>query len=140
MFVDDVDWSDLNSLRDYRLGRMTQFGANMDFRFKGKFKSSGEGGDESNEALEEQDSDGLAIDPMAGDLAIIFPIIEMAGWHVIFGNELMYVVNQENEINDNKVNRSLQLKYDKIIRKSQHYKSLISIFKNIEESTESIVK
>lgn len=68
MFVDDVDWSDLNSLRDFRLGRMTQFGANMDFRFKGKFKSSGEGGDESNEALEEQDSDGLAIDPMAGDL------------------------------------------------------------------------
>jgi glycosyltransferase involved in cell wall biosynthesis len=46
--------------------------------------------------------------PMAGDLALMWPILEMAGTHSRFIPDCLYVYNTENPINDEKKNKELQ--------------------------------
>jgi glycosyltransferase involved in cell wall biosynthesis len=63
---------------------------------------------------------------ITGDLAIIYPIIEMAGKHVLCVNEVLYVINHESMINDFKLNYHLQLKMDYHIRTSCKYNAIDS--------------
>lgn len=62
--------------------------------------------------------------PMAWDMAMMFPMAEMAGPRQAFINEINYVYNMANQINDNKVNPQLQRDLDKYIRCQPPYKKL----------------
>lgn len=58
---------------------------------------------------------------MAGDLAFMFPILEMAGFHSRFISKIMYVYNIQTGINDSTLNSGLQSQMDKVIRgKNKH--------------------
>lgn len=46
--------------------------------------------------------------PMTGDLAVMYPIMEMCGAHTAFVPDIIYIYNAENSMNDNKVNIELQ--------------------------------
>lgn len=46
--------------------------------------------------------------PMTGDLAVMYPIMEMCGSHTAFVPDIIYIYNAENSMNDNKVNIELQ--------------------------------
>ncbi len=42
--------------------------------------------------------------PMAGDVALIIPLLEMAGEHVRYIDEVLYLYNRINPISDHKKN------------------------------------
>lgn len=59
---------------------------------------------------------------VTGDQAIIYPMIEMCGpENVHFTQDINYVYNTENEINDYKINTRLQLEYSKMIKNKNKY-------------------
>lgn len=62
--------------------------------------------------------------PMTCDMAIMYPILEMAGERHAFIAEINYVYNMMNPINDGKVDRDLQNQMDKIIRGKKPYQRL----------------
>jgi glycosyltransferase involved in cell wall biosynthesis len=71
--------------------------------------------------------------PITGDLAIIFPIIDMAGPHVFFIGEILYIINRANVINDDKVSLKDQLNYDAHLRNQTCYETIESLlFNNIQ--------
>ena len=59
--------------------------------------------------------------PMAGDLAIMFPLVEMASTHCKFVNETLCIYNSANSLNDEKVDGMLQLNLGTEIRKREVY-------------------
>jgi glycosyltransferase involved in cell wall biosynthesis len=61
---------------------------------------------------------------MTGDMAMMYPIAEMAEERHAFMHEVNYVYNIANPINDNKVNAELQRKLDHLIRNRPVYKRL----------------
>lgn len=61
---------------------------------------------------------------MTSDMAIMFPIAEMAAERHFFVSELNYVYNTTNPINDNKVNAQLQRDLDVLIRNKERYPRL----------------
>jgi len=58
---------------------------------------------------------------MAWDLALMFPMAEMAGHRIKFIKDFLYVYNRENPINDDKVNLGLQARTNGLIRKMKKY-------------------
>lgn len=58
---------------------------------------------------------------MAWDLAIMFPMLEMSSERTKCINDILYVYNTSNPLNDHKVNHALQLKYDHEIRNKKKY-------------------
>ncbi|MBS0626854.1 MAG: hypothetical protein JSS09_01435, partial [Verrucomicrobia bacterium] len=62
--------------------------------------------------------------PMTGDMAMMFPMIEMAGERHGYIEKINYVYNIANPINDNRVNRKLQNDLDAHIRKLSPYQRL----------------
>jgi putative sugar O-methyltransferase len=58
---------------------------------------------------------------MAWDLALMFPMAEMAGHRIKFISDFLYVYNRENPINDDKVNLNLQARTNGLIRKKKKY-------------------
>lgn len=58
---------------------------------------------------------------MTWDLAMMFPMLEMAGKHSKFISDILYVYNMDNPINDHKVNKRLQSTLDNIVRKMPKY-------------------
>lgn len=62
--------------------------------------------------------------PMTWDMAIMYPLGEMAGERHAFIKEPIYIYNMENAINDNKVNADLQNLLDAHIRKQPRYTRL----------------
>ena len=61
---------------------------------------------------------------VASDLAIMFPMLEMAGHRQEFMNEVLYVYNDQNPISDHKIRRYSQILAAKEIRKKKKYKKL----------------
>jgi len=61
---------------------------------------------------------------ITGDLAIMFPMLEMAGNNSLYINELLYVWNDTNVLNDHKKNNKLQLEVEKKLRRSAKYEKL----------------
>lgn len=66
--------------------------------------------------------------PMTYDLAIMFPMMEMVGFHHQFIGDVLVDYNEGNPINDHKVGKGLQRKYDLIIRARTAYKPLSHLF------------
>lgn len=64
--------------------------------------------------------------PMAWDLAIMFPMIEMAGTHCKFVDEILYIYNTESNINDHKVNGTQQIDLGNIVRGKPRYSKIDS--------------
>lgn len=62
--------------------------------------------------------------PMSWDMAMMFPMIEMAGERHAFIPTVTYCYNIANQINDNKVNPQLQNNLDRYIRNMPPYKRL----------------
>lgn len=69
------------------------------------------------------DSDGNFYE-MTGDLATMFPMLEMAQERQSYISEVIHVYNRANELNDDKKDHRLQLKIDREIRSKKKYKRL----------------
>lgn len=63
---------------------------------------------------------------ITGDLAQQFPMLEMAGYHSYFINEVLYIYNLNNPISDDK-NRDLQYKIELDLRKRNKYNKLTKL-------------
>lgn len=61
---------------------------------------------------------------MTWDMAMIFPMLEMSGNKSKFINEILYIYNLDNPINDHKVNIKLQQDLDRYVRRLPKYKKL----------------
>lgn len=59
--------------------------------------------------------------PSAWDLAMMWPILEMAGVHSRFVPDVLYVYNIANPINDFKVNEAFQAELDRVTRRMPRY-------------------
>ncbi len=59
---------------------------------------------------------------VAWDLAIMFPMLEMAGNRQEFLNDILYVYNDQNPISDHKIRRKEQISAAKEIRRKKRYK------------------
>lgn len=66
--------------------------------------------------------------PMTYDLAIMFPMIEMARRHHMFIGEVLVDYNNDNPLSDHRVGKGLQRKYDLIIRGRTCYSEVSSPF------------
>ncbi|MDP2685288.1 MAG: glycosyltransferase family 2 protein [bacterium] len=64
---------------------------------------------------------------MAWDLAMYFPMLEMAGNRGRFIPDILYVYNTQNELNDSKVNLQLQQGTERIIRSKPRYTKIGSL-------------
>jgi glycosyltransferase involved in cell wall biosynthesis len=62
--------------------------------------------------------------PMTWDMAMMFPMIEMAGERHQFISDIMYIYNDENSISDHHVSRQLQAYLAQLIKKKKRYKKL----------------
>jgi putative sugar O-methyltransferase len=65
--------------------------------------------------------------PMTYDLAMMFPMFEMAGGRFKYITDVLYVYNMDNPSNDYKIDRELQLRMDDIIRSRTPYQPLKEI-------------
>lgn len=61
---------------------------------------------------------------MAGDLPVMFPMLEMAEERAYFIEEILHVYNRANPLNEDKVNHSQQLAIEAEVRKKQVYPRL----------------
>ena len=59
---------------------------------------------------------------VAWDLAIMFPMLEMAGNRQVFLKDLLYVYNDQNPISDHKIRRREQILAAKEIRRKKRYR------------------
>jgi len=66
--------------------------------------------------------------PMTYDLAIMFPMIEMARHHHMFISDILVDYNNANPINDHQVSKGMQRKFDLIIRARTCYGEISSPF------------
>jgi glycosyltransferase involved in cell wall biosynthesis len=62
---------------------------------------------------------------MAGDLAAMFPMLEMSGPKQSFIPDILYEYNYTSPINDGKINRELQISLERKIRSMPRYKRLL---------------
>lgn len=62
--------------------------------------------------------------PMAGDLALMFPLFELAGNHSRFTPEVLYIYNRANALNEDKVNKGLQSQCEQAARAGHVYMPL----------------
>lgn len=77
--------------------------------------------------------------PMAGDLAFMFPLLEMSGKHTSYVGEILYLYNRTNPLNDHKVNFALQNECANYIRHLPKYKRLKALpFLPQEKKGESV--
>jgi len=68
----------------------------------------------------------------AGDLAMMFPLLEMCGPQAKFVEEILYIWNDMNVLNEHRSKRKEQLMCEQNIRKKRKYKLLVR--HNMEES------
>ncbi len=72
--------------------------------------------------------------PMAWDLACMLPMLEMAGGNYTFINDILYIYNNDNVLNDHKINEKLQVQLAGTIRSRPRYKKLAD-FRQQEKQT-----
>ena len=61
---------------------------------------------------------------MTCDLAIMFPMLEMAGENSKYIKDILYVYNNSNPLNDHKINNQYQLKLEQEIRNGRKYNKI----------------
>lgn len=70
------------------------------------------------------DKDGQYM-KMTYDLALMYPIAEMANGKIKFISDILYTYNNDNPINDNKVNVNEQRRLDYLIRNREIYNAIV---------------
>jgi len=75
---------------------------------------------------------------MAGDVAFMLPLIELAGTHVRFIPDLLYIYNRTTPGNDDKINRNLQLTLDLEVRSRGKYTPARSYHLPEQESSSNL--
>ena len=65
---------------------------------------------------------------MAGDLAWMFPLLEMAGNHSRYIEDVLYIYNRGNPISDRYIDRTLQVQLEQVIRAKNSYAPLSTLF------------
>lgn len=65
---------------------------------------------------------------MTGDIAAMFPMIEMARDHFKFIDEIIYVYNGANALNEHKISKDMQRSIDLQIRSKPRYEKVESLF------------
>ncbi|MEX2437789.1 MAG: glycosyltransferase [Candidatus Babeliales bacterium] len=71
--------------------------------------------------------------PTTCDVAFMTPLFEMAGMHMRHINEVLYIYNLHNPINDEKVHLDLQKQVEEYVRSSRPYQTLASLPMNSEK-------
>lgn len=67
--------------------------------------------------------------PMASDLAIMFPMLEMASkGHIHFVKKVVHIYNVANPLQDRKVDNQLQVQLEHVIRSKRAYKAVKTLF------------
>ncbi|MBA2728252.1 MAG: glycosyltransferase family 2 protein [Parachlamydiaceae bacterium] len=66
--------------------------------------------------------------PTATDVAVMLPMLEMAGDHSMFVADILYIYNDLNQLNIHKTQRKFQIEMDNIIRKKPKYNKLPQLF------------
>ena len=77
------------------------------------------------------DSEGK-IYSMAGDLPVIFPMLEMAEERSFYIRDILHIYNRSNPLNEDKVNHNLQLGIEAEVRKKSVYPRLETVEKSNE--------
>jgi len=62
---------------------------------------------------------------MTWDLAFMFPMLEMSGQKAVYVEDILYVYNMSNPLNDHKVDNSYQMKLEQEIRTKKTYDRII---------------
>ncbi len=65
--------------------------------------------------------------PMAWDVALMIPMLEMTGTHSRFIPDVLYIYNYGTPLNDSKVNREFQSRLDMYIRSKPKYGTVTSL-------------
>ena len=65
--------------------------------------------------------------PVSGDMAMMFPMLEMAGLHAKHLDHLAYVYNIDNPLNDFKKDIALILRITAFIRTNEKYEPVTSL-------------
>lgn len=90
-----------------------------------------------------QKVDGFVDDffPASNDLAIVFPMVEMARGHITFVSDLLYVRNVYSDLVGFKIDNHLQVAGSREIRKKKRYKPLKKLFtkKKIVKNVDAVV-
>ena len=60
----------------------------------------------------------------AWDLAFVFPMLEMAGRKAVYVEDILYIYNRSNPLNEDKINHNVQLAEEQEIRRKQRYSLL----------------
>ena len=63
---------------------------------------------------------------MAGDLAHMFPLLELAGNKSKYISDILYVYNKSNPLNDYKINNPYQVSLEKEIRNGKKYEPIVA--------------
>ena len=63
----------------------------------------------------------------AWDLAFMFPMLEMSAEKAFYVNDLLYVYNRTNPLNEDKVNHSVQLGEEKMMRNKEKYSKIFEL-------------
>lgn len=69
--------------------------------------------------------DGDCFYKMAWDMLIQFPMLEMSGHRHKYVSDVLYVYNLNNDLNDHKIDRSLQARLDAVARSKEKYQKLL---------------
>ncbi len=79
--------------------------------------------------------------PMAGDLAMMYPLLEMAGKHSVFIPDVLYLYNRTNPLNDHKTNFVLQQDCADQVRNSHPYSPLKELprAEQLEEKADLVI-
>ena len=60
----------------------------------------------------------------AWDLAFMFPMLEMSGNRAVYIKDILYIYNRQNPLNEDKVDHSVQLNEEMMIRKKKKYRRI----------------
>lgn len=63
---------------------------------------------------------------ISGDRAFFYPLLEMSGFHTHFINQILYIYNLENPLNDHKIDRQEQVDVEWAIKMRKKYAPLDS--------------
>jgi glycosyltransferase involved in cell wall biosynthesis len=61
---------------------------------------------------------------MAGDLAIMFPMLEMAGKNSYYIKDILYIWNDESDLNEHKIDNAKQVKNEREVRSKEKYNAI----------------
>jgi|GEM_PF-226881 len=75
--------------------------------------------------------------PMSWDLAMMYPMVEMAQDHTVFISDILYLYNRSTPINDDKVDHKLVQSCAKHVRNLHPYSPCLSIINLQKETTDT---